>query len=67
MTNVSIPEVNALENSSTLAITVQINLSVKLDFLSVNGPIQTYFVDALLCDTVEFDCANFNSMCFTAL
>ena len=29
MTNVSIPEVNMLKNSSTLAVSVPINLSIK--------------------------------------
>ena len=32
MTNVSIPEVNMLKNSSTLDVSVSINLSIKLDF-----------------------------------
>ena len=47
MTNVSIPEVNMLKNSPTLAVSVPINLSIKLGFVSVNGPRETYFVDAL--------------------
>ena len=46
MTNVSILEVNMLKNSSTLAISVPINLSIKLHFVSVNGTRETYFVDA---------------------
>ena len=46
MTNFSIPEVNMLKNSSALAVSVPINLSLKLDFISVNGPRETYFVDA---------------------
>ena len=46
MTNVSIPEVNMLKNSSTLAVSVPINLSIKLGFVSVNDPRETYFVDA---------------------
>ena len=45
MTDVSIPEVNMLKNSSTLAVPVPINLSIKLDFASVNGPRDIYFVD----------------------
>ena len=45
MTNVSIPEVNILKNSSTLAVSVSINL--KLGFVCVNGHRETYFVDAL--------------------
>ena len=36
-----------LKNISTLAVSVPINLSIKLDFVYVNGPRQTYFVDAL--------------------
>ena len=46
-TNVSIPEVNMSKNSSTLAVSVPINLLIKLGFVSVNGPRETYFVDAL--------------------
>ena len=38
VTNVSIPEVNMLKNSSTLAVSVPINLSIKLGFVSVNRP-----------------------------
>ena len=37
MTNVSIPEVNILKNNSSLAICVQINFSIKLDFVFVHG------------------------------
>ena len=37
MTNVSIPEVHMLTNSSTLAVSVPINISIKLGFVSVNG------------------------------
>ena len=36
-----------LKNSSTLAVSVTINLSFKFGFLFVNGPRETYFVDAL--------------------
>ena len=46
MTNVSIPEVNMLKNSSTL-VSVPINISSKLDFVSVNDPRETYFVDEI--------------------
>ena len=46
MTNVSIPEVNMLKNSSTLAVSVPTNLSIKLGFGSVNCPRETY-MDAL--------------------
>ena len=35
---ISIPEVNMLENSSTLAVSVSINLSIKLSFVSVHDP-----------------------------
>ena len=38
MTNASIPDVNMLKNSSTLAASVPINLSIKLGFVFVNGP-----------------------------
>ena len=46
-TNISIPEVNMLKYSSTLAVYVPINLSIKLGFVSANGPRETYFMDAL--------------------
>ena len=36
-----------LKNSSTLAVSGPINFSTKLGFVSVNGPRETYFVDAL--------------------
>ena len=51
MTNVSIPEVNMLKNSSTLAVSVTISLSIKLSFVPVKGPREIYFVDAIY----EFD------------
>ena len=44
---VSIPEANMLKNSSTLAVSVSINVSIKLWFVSVNGAKETYFVDVL--------------------
>ena len=47
MTNVSIPEVNMLKNSSTLTVSAPIHLSIKLAFISVNSSGETYFVDAL--------------------
>ena len=47
MTYVSVPEVNMLKNSSTLAVSVPINLYIKLGFVSVNGTRETYFVDTL--------------------
>jgi predicted TIM-barrel enzyme len=45
MTNVSIPVANMLKNSSTLAVSVAINISMKLCFVSVNGPRETYLLD----------------------
>jgi hypothetical protein len=45
MTTVSIPMANMLKNSWTLAVSVAINISMKLCFVSVNGPRETYFVD----------------------
>ena len=45
MINVSITEANMLKNSSTLAVSVPINLSIKLYFVSLNGCRETYFVD----------------------
>ena len=36
-----------LKNSSTLAVPVPINISIKLGFVTVNGTRETYFVDEL--------------------
>ena len=36
-----------LKHSSTIAVSVPINLSIKLGFVSVNDPRETYFVDVL--------------------
>ena len=47
MINVSVSEINMLKNSSTLAVSVPTNLSVKLDFVSVKDPRETYFLDKL--------------------
>ena len=47
MTNVSIPEVDMWKNSSSLSVSVRINLSVKLGFVSINGSRDTYFVNEL--------------------
>ena len=47
MTYVIVPEVNMLKNSSTHAISVPINISIKLRFVSVNDRRETYFEDAL--------------------
>ena len=52
MINVSIPEVNMLKNSSTLAVSAPINLSIKLGLVSVNYPRKTYFIDEL-CSSRE--------------
>ena len=38
---------NKLKNSSMLAVSVAINLSIKVDFVSVNDPRETYFEDML--------------------
>ena len=46
-THVLILDVNMFKNSSTLAVSVPINLSIKLGFVSVNGYRETYFVDGL--------------------
>ena len=54
MTNVSIPEVT-VENSLTLAVPVPRNLFIKFGFVSVNGPRETYFVDALHRFCLHFD------------
>ena len=42
-----ISEGEYVKNSSTFAVSVPINLSIKLGFVSVNVPRETYFVDAL--------------------
>ena len=47
MTNVSIPEMDMLKNSATLAVSVPISISIKLNFVSVNEPRETYLVDVL--------------------
>ena len=47
MTNVAILEMNKLKNSSILAVTFPVNLSIKLYFVSVKSPSKTYFMDAL--------------------
>ena len=45
MRSISILVVNMLKSSSTLAVSVTINISIKLSFISVNGPRETDFVD----------------------
>ena len=55
MTNVSIPEVYMLKNSSTLAVSVPINLFNEFGFVSVNGPRENYFLDALCRFCLDFD------------
>ena len=47
MTDVSVPVVNIMKNSSTLAVSVAINVSIKLGFVSVNDSRETYFVDVV--------------------
>ena len=47
MTNVSIPVVNMLKDRTKLSVSVPIKVSIILRFVSVNGPRETYFVDAL--------------------
>ena len=44
-TNVSIPDVNMFKNSATLAVYIPMNLSIKLSFVSVNEPTESYFVN----------------------
>ena len=39
---------NCLNSGGEYAVSVPINRSIKLGFVSVNGPKQNYFVDALL-------------------
>ena len=58
MTNFSVPEVNMLKNSSTLAVSVPINVYIKLCFVSVNGPRETYFVDALRTNNTTYFTSN---------
>jgi hypothetical protein len=45
MTNVSIPVANMLKNSWTHAVSVAINISMHLCFISVNGPREPYLLD----------------------
>ena len=47
MKYISIPEVNMFKNSSTLAVCVPVNISIKLGFVLINGPRETYFKYAL--------------------
>ena len=48
MTNVPIPEVNMLKHRSILAVSAPINISIKLDYVFVNGTRETYFVDVFV-------------------
>ena len=48
MTKAWIPALNMLKNSWTLLYFVPVNLFIKLDFVSVNGPRKTYFVEVPL-------------------
>ena len=54
MTNLSIPEETMLKNTLTL-VSVPGNLFIKFGFVSVNGPWETYFVDALCRFCLDFD------------
>jgi hypothetical protein len=45
MINISIPVANMLKKSWTPAVSVAINISMQLCFVSVHGPRETYFVD----------------------
>ena len=51
MTDVSIPKAN----NSILAVSAPINISIILGLVSVNGPRETNFVDALLWFSLDFD------------
>jgi hypothetical protein len=42
-----------LKKSRTLAVSVAINISMQLCFVSVNGPRETYFVDSLVKHSVR--------------
>ena len=42
------------KNSSTLAVCVPINISIKSGFVSVNGPRETYFVDVIRTNFINF-------------
>jgi hypothetical protein len=53
MTNVSIPVANMLKNSRTLAVSVAMNISMKLCFVSVNGPREPYVLDELRTSQIE--------------
>ena len=55
MKNVSISELYMLKNSRTLAVTVPINLFIKFSSVSVNGPRENYFLDALCRYYLDFD------------
>ena len=51
----SIPGVTMLKNSSILTVSVPINLFITFGFVSVNGPRENYFVDALCRFCLDFD------------
>ena len=62
MTNVSNMELNMLKYSSTLAVSLPINLSSKLGFVSANGRRENYFMDELrILMIILFSCYNGNS------
>ena len=48
MTNVLISQVNMLKNTTKFAVSVPINLSVKFDFVFVNGPREPYFEETVV-------------------
>jgi hypothetical protein len=65
MTNVSIPVANMLKNSLTLAVSVVINISMKLCFVSVNGPREPYLLDDPHIWDIPLHCATGNLMTST--
>ena len=52
---VTIPKVTLFKNSSILAVSVPINLSIMLAFVSVSGPGETNILYALLKFSLDFD------------
>ena len=58
-----------LKNSSTLAVSVPINVSIKLGFVSVNDLRETYFVDSLeneLCYDYNCELCSFSNLSVTS-
>ena len=56
--NVLVAEVKMLKNSSTLTVSVPINFSIKLGFVSMCGLGETYFVHALRIDYCDIELHN---------